>query len=324
VPAGALTSIDGKTPTGGSVEFRGDKESFGEAIYQGLADGFHSAQVKLQNSTIRLTVWKDKQTVKVFRPFSRDVAIIAAISMYDAGSGYKALPAAETQAQQLAKALHEQDFETVILLGPNATKAKIINAIANSNVGPDDRLLFYFGGHGDVREKNGDDVGYIVPFDAKKAQLQETGIPLADIIDKYSSRLHARQIMYAFDSCASGLALKRGEVDRNALRQVKAYEDIKYYAQNGRMVLTAGAQGEAAIDVNGGIFTRAFIDGIRGAADREVGDNNGVVDFYELFAYLHREVTSEASRKGYLQHPDFSTSGGTGRFFFVTDRSLTK
>jgi len=130
--------------------------------------------------------------------------------------------------------------------------------------------------------------------------------------------------MYVLDSCASGLALKRGDIDSNALRQVKAYEDIKYYAQNGRMILTAGSQGEAAIDVNGGIFTHAFIDGIRGSADREVGDNNGVVDFYELFAYVHREVTNEASKRGFLQHPDFSTGGGMGRFFFITDRSLTK
>lgn len=268
-----------------------------------------------------MTIWKDKQTLKVFRPFNRNVAIIAAVSTYGTGSGYKTLPAAETQAKQLADALHERDFETVLLLGPDATKAKISNALATANVGPDDRLLFYFGGHGDVREKNGDDVGYIVPFDAKNTRLEGTGIALADIVD---SKLQARQVMYVFDSCASGLALKRGEIDRNALPRVKAYEDIKYYAQNGRMVLTAGAQGEAAIDVNGGIFTRAFIDGIRGAADREVGDNNGVVDFYELFAYLHREVASQASQKGYLQHPDFSTSGGMGRFFFVTDRSLTK
>jgi hypothetical protein len=35
-------------------------------------------------------------------------------------------------------------------------------------------------------------------------------------------------------------------------------------------------------------------------------------------------VTKEASNRGFLQHPDFSTSGGVGRFFFVTDRSLLK
>jgi len=321
LPAGALTEIDGRALSGGPVQFRGDKEDPGSPIYQVLADGFHSAQVELQNSTIRLTLWKDKQMLKVFQPFSRSVAIIAAISTYGAGSGYRVLPAAEGQAKELADTLRELGFETIVLLGPEATKDKIRVAIAKANLGPDDRLLFYFGGHGDARTRDGDDVGYIVPFDAKKANLEGTGLALAEIINTQS---RARQIIYVFDSCASGLALKRGDIDKNQLRRVKAYQDIMYYAQNGRMVLTAGTLGEAAIDVNGGIFTRALIDGIRGAADREDGDNNGVVDFYELFAYLHREVTNEASNKNFMQHPDFSTSGGMGRFFFVTDRSLTK
>jgi ligand-binding sensor domain-containing protein len=321
VPAGVLTEIDGQALSEGPVQFRGDKEDPGSSIYQGLTDGFHSAQVELQNSTIRLTLWKDKQVLKVFQPFGRSVAVVVAVSTYGVGSGYPALPAAERQAKQLADALRGMGFETIVLSGPDATKDKIRRAIADTNLGPDDRLLFYFGGHGDARTKDGDDVGYIVPFDAKKVNLEGTGLPLAAIINSQS---RARQVIYVFDSCASGLALKRGDIDKNQLRRVKAYQDIRYYAQNGRMVLTAGALGEAAIDVNGGIFTRALIDGIRGAADREVGDNNGVVDFYELFAYLHREVTNEASNKGFLQHPDFSTSGGVGRFFFVTDRSLTK
>jgi hypothetical protein len=324
VAAGTITGIDGRPVSNGALEFRGDSETFGSSVYQSLSDGFHSAQLAAQNSALRLMIWKDKQAVKVFRPFSRSVAIIIAVSTYNLDSGYQPLPAAELQAIELEAALRDQGFETVKLLGPAANKINISNTIANINVGYDDRLLIYFGGHGDARELKGVDVGYIVPFGAKRTQLLETGIQLSDMIESYSKQLHARQILYIFDSCQSGLALKRGEIDGAALRRVKAYEDIKYYSQNGRMVLTAGALGEAAIDVNGGIFTRAFVDGIRGRADQDVGDKNGLVDFYELFAYLHREVTTEASRRGFLQHPDFSTSGGMGRFFFVADHSLTK
>jgi hypothetical protein len=324
IPAGAITHIDGKAVPHESVEFRGSAEDFAQAVYQGLADGFHSVQLKVQTGMLRLSIYKEKHLLKAFRPFGRSVAIVIAVSNYPATSGYRPLPKAEEQATQLLEHLRSQDFEIVPLLGPQATKTNIVNAMKQTNVGPDDRLMIYFGGHGDARSINQDYVGFIVPFDGNKANLEKTGISLSDMIEQYSKSLPARQIMYVFDSCQSGLAVKRGDIDPNTLRQVKAYEDIRYYAQKGKMIVTAGEEGEAAIDVNGGIFSRALLDGIRGRADREVGDNNGVVDFYELFSYIRREVTKEASNRGFLQHPDFSTSGGVGRFFFVTDRSLVK
>lgn len=322
VPEGLILNIDGLAITDERVQFRGATENFLQSAYQNLSDGFHEAQLKVQSEKLRLIIYKEKQKLKIFRPFKRSLAIIIAISNYPNSSGYRALPQAETQARKLENYLRQQDFEIVSLPGPRATRSNIIDAITKAKVGPDDRLLIYFGGHGDARNVMQDYIGYIVPFDVEKSNIEKTGIALSDIIEKFTKSLQARQVMYVFDSCQSGFAIKRGEIDKNALRQVKAYEDIKYYAQRGRMILTAGAKGEAAIDVNGGIFTQAFLNGIQGHADREVGDNNGIVDFYELFAYVHREVTNAASNRGFLQHPDFSTSGGVGRFYFVTDRSL--
>jgi hypothetical protein len=321
LPAGLITQIDGRA-TDGALQFRGSSESFADSAYRALADGFHTCVMNVQSVSMQITMYKEKQLLKVFRPFGRSVALIIAVSGYPKESGYRQLPVAEPQAKELERFLKNNGFETIPLYGPRATKDIIINTMTRLKLGPSDRLIVYFGGHGDFESTGSEDVGYIVPVDGVKGRRSATDIRLLDLVGIYSQSILAKQVLFVFDSCQSGLAIKRGDIDRAALRRLKAYQDIKYYAQKGRMILTAGSEGEAALDVNGGVFTRAFLEGIRGRADREVGDRNGVVDFYELFSYVHREVTEAAGTRGYLQHPDFSVAGGMGRFFFIYDRSL--
>jgi hypothetical protein len=71
---------------------------------------------------------------------------------------------------------------------------------------------------------------------------------------------------------------------------------------------------------NGGIFTTALIDGIRGSAD---SPPNGAITFWKLFEYVRGRVSDEARRLGKEQDPDFDFMG-EGRWVFVTDPSLLK
>lgn len=322
-PAGVVTQINGRAVDGEPL-FRGSTEPFTDVLYSTLADGFHTFAVKAQTATAHVTIYKEKQLLRAFRPFGRSVAILIAVSAYPEASGYSPLLQAEPQARELEMYLKQNGFETITLYGPRATRENIRDTVTRLNLGPQDRLLVYFGGHGDFDHTAAESVGYVVPIDGVRARRATTAIRLSDFVGTYTRAISAKQILFVFDSCQSGFAIKRGDIDRAALRRLKAYQDIKYYAQRGRMILTAGSEGEAALDVNGGVFTRAFLAGIRGRADREVGDSNGVVDFYELFAYIHREVTQAAAARGYLQHPDFSVADGMGRFFFIYDRSLTQ
>jgi hypothetical protein len=70
------------------------------------------------------------------------------------------------------------------------------------------------------------------------------------------------------------------------------------------------------LDINGGIFTSAFLDGISGAADY---DHNGVVTLLELYLYVQTRVQGQAAMKGFSQLPQLSqpSSFGDGQFLFL-------
>ena len=93
--------------------------------------------------------------------------------------------------------------------------------------------------------------------------------------------------------------------------------EIKELTENpSRWIIAAGDENDAALDINGGIFTKAFMDGITGAADT---DHNGVVTQLELLTYLKRVVRTEAARHFYHQEPQQRVFPllGRGEFIFI-------
>lgn len=98
------------------------------------------------------------------------------------------------------------------------------------------------------------------------------------------------------------------------MKRFKALADIEALAtEGGRTILTAGTGGQDALDISGAIFTSALTEAIRGKAD---SDRNGVLDYYELFAYVWDRASSESgqwSRKQQLADAHL----GNGRWVFV-------
>ncbi|MBK7929745.1 MAG: caspase family protein [Bryobacterales bacterium] len=88
--------------------------------------------------------------MQLFRPYGTSCALIIAIGEYPVRTGYRNLPSAFSQARELEKALRPQGFAVLpLLLDRNATRANIKAAIRMAPAKAGDRLLFYFGGHGD-------------------------------------------------------------------------------------------------------------------------------------------------------------------------------
>jgi len=156
-----------------------------------------------------------------------------------------------------------------------------------------------------------------VPYDGRKSDLWGTAIPLEKIAGEYSSHLRAKHVLFALDSCQSGYAVSRGsplDLTAQELERFKALAEIEALSgEPGRTILSAGTGGQDALDISGGIFTAALTDGIRGKADT---DHNGVVDYFELFAYVWRRVNEEARLWTRKQQPaDYQL--GEGRWVFV-------
>lgn len=288
-----------------------------------LSDGFYTAEV-LERGDIKakIRLAKDQEMLKLFRPFKKSYALIIAVSKYPSTSGYRKLPQAINQAKALESLLRSQGFDVLPpLYDEAASKTNIERALTSSPATSEDRLLVYFGGHGDdTTSFEGKPFGFLVPFDGQANNLPATALPVADLRNKYAQLLKAKQIFFMLDSCQSGLVVSREGPSKEEARE-RAISDIESMsAEPGRVFMTAGRGGQPALDVNGGIFTTALIDGIRGAADVPP---NGAITLWKLYEYVRGRVADQARRLGKDQDPDIDMMG-SGRWVFVTDQSLLK
>ena len=131
-------------------------------------------------------------------------------------------------------------------------------------------------------------------------------------------------MLFTLDSCAAGLSIPGsttlGGLEEKTLKKFRSLAIIRGDTENqGRNLLVAGTGEQKALWVNGGIFTKALIDGLKGE-----GDLNGdqIIQFDELSLYVSNEVTAKAAETGMRQnpikyHPDLF---GDGKMLFLTPK----
>src|SRR5262249_22540164 len=154
-----------------------------------------------------------------------------------------------------------------MLLDNDATKARIETVLYRKlkAMGPNDRLLVYFAGHGETRALRNGEEGYILPADADPDVLPLTAIAMDDI-QRIARRLPAKHYLFLMDACFSGFAATRAG-DSGAVTE-------DYLANAFRepvvQVITAGRKGERSIEDQGhGLFTKYLVEGLRGHADQD-------------------------------------------------------
>ena len=108
--------------------------------------------------------------------FHRSLAFLVAIDCYRRGVPTLRTPVADAEA--LARILRQDHgFEAEILSNEEASLDGIRALLADlrQRVGSDDRIVFYFAGHGIAVEDNDGPAGYILPQDADSKSTQQTG-----------------------------------------------------------------------------------------------------------------------------------------------------
>ena len=240
--------------------------------------------------------------------YSRSVAVIIGINQYEKWPG---LEFATADARAVKAVLENSGFdEIVMILDGEATQRRILTELFDKlpkTVEHNDRVLFYFAGHGQTEDlPGGGKRGYIIPVDADTLNYASTAVSMEQI-RSLSSRIPAKHLLYVMDSCYSGLGLARSagvsQKIGDYLRKVSAMRVVQ--------VITGGGQGEQVQEREGhGLFTSYFLKAIAGAADI---DKDNVVTGTELGAYL-RPTVSNASRQA--QTPLFGRLEGEGEFLF--------
>ena len=253
--------------------------------------------------------------------YQKSYALIISISDYT--GGYPSLPTRNDAIRMRDYLVHEAGFDYVRVITDDKVSASKLNRVIledlRGRVDNNDRFLFYWSGHGiDVKTAQGGTEGFLPLTNSPQGAIG-TMVNMGDI-QRWDSFIPAEQALFLLDACFSGLA----GVVRKSDHQART---IGQLAKPSHHIISAGEGDENAIAGGlwgGSLFTKAVLDGLRGAADTQNAEypQDGVVSLYELIGYLKIRIGHEKAKAGWNktltpQLRDLRTS--KGEFFFITN-----
>ena len=267
--------------------------------------------------------------------FKRNLAIVIGINKYS--HGIPPLQAAVNDVTRLAEILEQEHGYTVrLLVNDDATKERLTRLLSEhlpNDIGTDDRLLFYFAGHGIALDGDDGPAGYVIPQDARLAD-RSTFLPMQALHDALTA-LPCRHLLAIFDCCFAGAFHWSSTRDLSHLPKVIHKERYdRFIRDRAWQVLTSADYDQKALDwLSGDIFgergmaqqhspfARALFEALQGAGDLvPAGGGDGVITATELYLYLrdHVEVVSEA--QGKRQTPELwpLPKHDKGEYIFLT------
>lgn len=221
--------------------------------------------------------------------YANSYALLVGVSDYDVG--WPDLDAVPSELQNVEALLLEQGFSVAKVMNPDSDQLQeaFENFVDLYGYSPNNRLLFYYSGHGYSRAEN--TKGYLVPTDAPNPQKDERGFirkaySIASLL-ALARQIESHHALFLFDSCFSGTIFKTRALPTEPLLI------SQLTALPVRQFITAGQAGEVVPAKS--TFTPAFIDSIKyGLADL---NSDGYVTGSELGMHL-QSVVSDSSYGG--------------------------
>ncbi len=230
---------------------------------------------------------------KIF--YEQSHALIIGNSSYS--NGWNQLPGVKTDVKELRNVLKLHGFN--VLVYENLNKEQIDKAfldfIKQYGQNINNRLLFYFAGHGfTVHTLYGDNLAYIIP---KNAPLPN--INLADFqakamettqIEIYAKQIRSKHVLFVFDACFSGAMFATERAVPDALSPKTAGPV--------RQFITSGSENENVPDES--IFRNQFIKALTGLNADLYRDD--YLTGTELGEFLQTKVVNLSNN---AQHPQY-------------------
>ncbi|MEA5595449.1 caspase family protein, partial [Rivularia sp. UHCC 0363] len=253
--------------------------------------------------------------------FSRNLAFIIGINNYQ--NGISSLKTAVNDAKKLVETLREKHgYQVWVCLDEVATLGKLNQLLEKTlpeQVTENDRLLFYFAGHGVAL--NGDDgpAGYLIPQDAKAGDTNSY-LPMTKLHDALS-QLPCRHFLGILDCCFAGAFRWSSTRDLLATSEVIYQERYdRFISDAAWQIITSSASDQKALDNfkldtergevdNHSPFAAALLEALAGEADsyppakngKPAGD--GVITATELYQYLRDRVEIPTEKCNLRQTP---------------------
>ena len=247
--------------------------------------------------------------------YAESHALVIGISDYT--GGWPSLSGVKEDVPAVRAALEKQGFTVTVVMDPD--RRQLDDAfrlfIGHHGQALDNRLLFYFAGHGhSMMLGYGGEMGYLVPKEAANPNHDEGAFLAAALsmqsIEVYARNIQSKHAMFVFDSCFSG----------SIFDATRAIPDI-IQAKTGqpvRQFITSGSAEQKVPDKS--VFRRQFVAALEGEGDL---DKDGYVTGAELGQFLETTVTnytrkSQTPQYGKLRDPlldkgdfVFALPGGT-------------
>ena len=275
-----------------------------------------------------------KSNVKL--PFRKSHAFIIGIDNY---ANVRPLDTPINDAKVLASKLKtNHDYQNpTILLDPTLQDLRELlhKAIPQEVTSEEDRLLFYFAGHGVALDGENGPSGYIVPADARPND-RDSLLPMEELHDALTS-LRCRHGLLILDCCFSG-AFKwasgfRGfQLDIPHIIYRERFQ--RYCLDPAWHVLSSSAYDQKALDVlneyslgyrntehsEHSPFALALFEALDGKADVVPDGGDGLITASELYIYLRDWVETRTMKQDQRQTPSFFPlkRHDKGEFIFLT------
>jgi formylglycine-generating enzyme required for sulfatase activity len=207
-------------------------------------------------------------------------------------NGWDDLESIPSELDKVEEVLISQGFRVEKSLNLNAKELKKRFETFINQYGWDEnnRLLFFYSGHGHTRKGK----GYIVPTDAPNPNFNKRGflrkaVGMKQILT-WAERIEAKHVLFLFDSCFSGTVFKARALPEMP-RQIMEMAQLPV-----RQFITAGSANETVPAQS--VFASVFVDALRYG----LGDlyKDGYVTGEELGLYLKNKVPQYGS-----QNPQF-------------------
>jgi hypothetical protein len=247
--------------------------------------------------------------------FEKSYALVIGVGDYD---GFPKLVAPPADALRVRDFLRDQAaFDYIVTLTDDKATPERINKLMEEDfpgrLGPNDRFLFYFSGHGATRTIGDGQRGYLV---LKRAGLYQWDqmIDMPRIQEWTENVGRARHTLFLLDACFSGLAVLQAKG-----ADVRDWT-IERLMQPGHHIITAGVDKEESYSSGDtSLFTSAFLSAAAGKIDPPP---DGVASLDDIMTRIDRALDADRAKFGekikmtphlYQDHIE----NNAGEFFFL-------
>lgn len=248
--------------------------------------------------------------------FARSLAVVVGINNY--ADPIPALKTPGNDARRIKEVLEgQQKFEVLPPLTEDVTRSRLLElftvTLPGLSLGPSDRLLVYFAGHGtEMSGPGGEPEYYLVPQDARPDD-RDSFLPMRLVRDALL-KLKCRHLLLVLDCCFAGGFGRMRSFDDLPPKIYRQRFDF-YVSSPAWQVIASAAHDETALDTAGGYvfgrraigaetehspFASALFEALEGQADvnpaSQEGEpaGDGLITAAELYVWIRDRVQAVA------------------------------